>query len=238
MKFNLTINDIETTELDKIINALNVINTPATLTCLPVSETDNTDGVLTDVESDDDTINFDKDGLPWDARIHSSNHQITAKGVWQRRRGVTDEEYNRVKNELLGIQEPELPVIEQPVIAPQPIPLSPELAAVNHTLYTSAEDLARVQPVMSASTPAVPTYVEPIEPVAPTPVIDNAVLYQTMFDKIKNGMASGVVKANDIQNLVAAINAQFGTAYQTLALIKDDTSALQFAINDLTTRGL
>lgn len=224
MKFNLTINDIETTELDKIINALNVINTPATLTCLPVSETDNTDdGVLTDVEPDDDTINFDKDGLPWDARIHSSNHQITAKGVWQRRRGVTDEEYNRVKNELLGIQEPELPVIEQPV------PLSPELATVNHTLYT---------PAPLTATPITPAPVAPVAPIAPTPVIDNAVLYQTMFDKIKNGMASGAVKANDIQNLVAAINAQFGTTYQTLALIKDDTSALQFVINDLTTRGL
>ena len=231
MKFNLTINDLTLEEFAELFANINCKPVIQPTMQVKVSETDNTDGVLTDVEPGDDTINFDKDGLPWDARIHSSNHQITAKGVWQRRRGISDEEYNRVKNELLGIQEPELPVIEQPV------PLSPELAAVNHTLYTPAP----VTPAPLTATPITPAPVEPvapIAPIAPTPVIDNAVLYQTMFDKIKNGMASGVVKANDIQNLVAAINAQFGTSYQTLALIKDDTSALQFVINDLTTRGL
>lgn len=42
----------------------------------------------------------DNEGIPWDKRIHSSSKAKTADGNWRRRRGVTDEEFEKVSNEL------------------------------------------------------------------------------------------------------------------------------------------
>lgn len=42
----------------------------------------------------------DANGHPWDERIHSSNKKLTAAGVWQKRRGVTDTTVAEVTEEL------------------------------------------------------------------------------------------------------------------------------------------
>ena len=162
MNFNLTITDMTEDEFARLF---------ANIKCDKSIEPDMPESD-TPVEPLEDPIVADKDGLPWDARIHSSNHQMTAKGIWQRRRGVSDEEFNAVKNELLGVQEPVAPVVA-PVVAPAPVaPMSPELAAVNHTLYTPAPVVAP-EPIPA---PAVEPVSAPV-----TPVVDSAVLYQTMF---------------------------------------------------------
>lgn len=41
-------------------------------------------------------VERDKDGLPWDERIHSSNHKTNADGTWQKRRNVDPDDYARV----------------------------------------------------------------------------------------------------------------------------------------------
>ena len=43
---------------------------------------------------------LDKNGLPWDARINTSNKAKTGPGVWKRAPKLTDEQYNAVLNEL------------------------------------------------------------------------------------------------------------------------------------------
>ena len=238
MKFNLNITDMNEEEFAKLFANINV---PCKTEVAVVPE----EPVEQPVE---DPIIADVDGLQWDARIHSSNHKINSDGRWQRRRGVSDEEFNRVKNELLGVQEPVAEIA--PVVAPAPVApavtLSPELAAVNHTLYSTPEELAKVPPYAPvapvapiAPAPIAPTPIAPT-PVAPepTPVIDSAVLYQTMFEKIKVGMNNQKVGPNDIKTLVEAVNAQFGLQYTTLAQVKDNIPALQFVINDLVARGL
>lgn len=217
MKFNLTITDMNEEEFAQVAKAFNFNS------CEQVSKIDTTDIILTNepVEGDFEEPAvyepaYDKNGLPWDARIHSSNHKLTDKGVWQRRRGITDMEFERVKNELLGL-------------APEPTaPIAPVAS----------------EPTAPVVAPA-PLAVAPVAPVTTQPVIDEpiaqpdaAVLFQTMFEKIKQGMASGAFKANDVQALVATVNIQFGTNYQTLASVKDNVDVLQFIINDLTTRGL
>lgn len=222
MKFNLNITDMSAEEFAELFASINC--KPEIQPVLVATSEETPDMPKTD------TPEIDNDGLHWDARIHSSNHQMTAKGVWQRRRGISDEEFNKVKNELLGVQEPVAQV--EPEIVPP--------VTVAQTPMGEYSTVAPVAPVVAPApipAPVAPVAPEPVQAPA-APVIDTAVLYQTMFDKIKNGMANGLVKPNDIQNLVAAINAQFGTQYQTLALIKDRADALQFVINDLTTRGL
>ena len=125
----ITLEDITAVELLAIAKVLNNINDEiVTPSHAPVVDDDE---VVNEPTSD--TMDFDKEGLPWDERIHSSNHKLTAQGVWQRRRGVSDEVYNTVKAELLGKWEAAEPVTEDapipapvqqvqaPVVAPAPV---------------------------------------------------------------------------------------------------------------------
>ena len=43
---------------------------------------------------------LDKDGCPWDARINTANKGVTAKNVFKRKPGITDEEYKSVRESL------------------------------------------------------------------------------------------------------------------------------------------
>lgn len=56
----------------------------------------------------------DKNGLPWDERIHSSNKALNADGTWRRRRGVDDDTVAQVEAELKGEDAPEPGAEEQP----------------------------------------------------------------------------------------------------------------------------
>lgn len=44
---------------------------------------------------------LDKDGVPWDARIHSSGKKRNADNSWARRKNVPDATYNQVRAELM-----------------------------------------------------------------------------------------------------------------------------------------
>lgn len=86
------------------------------------------------------TVDLDADGLPWDARIHSGSGKKTAKGVWARRKNVSDELWEQVRAELRGImaagEKPAAditatvtPTAEGPAIVPPPPPAgSPQLS--------------------------------------------------------------------------------------------------------------
>lgn len=211
MKFNLTITDMSEEEF---ANLFTNINCKPTITEKPE-----------EVEPSEETINFDADGLQWDARIHSSNHKINSDGRWQRRRGVSDVEFNKVKNELLGITPVVAPEPVTPVVAPTQLAVENQFAP--QVVAPSAEFMAAIaQPVAPAPTPVV------------TPEINADTLYQTMFEKIKVGLANQTLKPNDIQNILTALNATLGASYPTIAAAKGNVDALQFAINELTVRGL
>lgn len=222
MKFNLTITDMSEEEFANLFTNIN---------CKPTIDVVSTEQPE-EVEPSDETINFDADGLQWDARIHSSNHKMNSDGRWQRRRGVSDIEYNKIKNELLGIVTSE--PIARVVVPTQPVTpvVAPTQVAVENqftpqVVAPSAEFTAAIaQPVAPTPTPVV------------TPEINADTLYQTMFEKIKVGLANQTLKPNDIQNILTALNATLGASYPTIAAAKDNVDALQFAINELTVRGL
>lgn len=81
----------------------------------------------------------DAEGLPWDKRIHSSNRKKTQDGVWRRKRGLQDFQYNEVKSELLG----------QKVQTPAPAGFS-----VGHSPVLTAT-LPPVPPVPTATLPPI-----------------------------------------------------------------------------------
>lgn len=199
------------------------------------------------VGSVNNVLTLDKEGLPWDERIHSSNHQMTAKGVWQRRRGITDEEYNRVKAELLApitlspIEKPApvVPVISSEsvipfVSAPQApaAPVAPAYDFVNNAT-------APVEPVIPQAAPVAPveSVVPQAAPVAPV-AEDPEALYNRMFEQLRNGLQMKVLDANFMQNVIAGVNATFGTSYQGAAELRGNAQALSYVINELVKKGL
>lgn len=202
------------------------------------------------IESVNDVLTLDKEGLPWDERIHSSNHQMTAKGVWQRRRGITDEEYNRVKNELLA------PITVSPV--EEPAPVVPVTSVESVIPYASVAPQAPVTPVVPVEpivpqapvTPVAPAYdfvnnaTAPAESIVPqvapaTPVAeDPEALYNRMFEQLRNGLQMKVLDANFMQNVIAGVNATFGTSYQGAAELRGNAQALSYVINELVKKGL
>ena len=234
MKFNIKITDIEKSELNDVIKVLNALNdriVPHVNTVCDVCESEEVEestGV-----SVEDTICFDKEGLQWDERIHSSNRKLTAKGVWQRRKNITDEYYNQIKNDLLGIDQVTDQVTDQ--VEPAQVseidtPVQPTIASVERAVGNVSEPVAPVPPMTVAPVVA-PAVIE-------TPVVGCATLYQQMFEKVKLGFGSKSLDAIYIQAMIGTLNATLGTNYMGLAEIKDDENALKFVINDLVAKGL
>lgn len=104
-------------------------------------------------EGDDaDNDELDTDGVPWDARIHSSNLKKSKDGRWMKRRGVDASLYKEVTKELqdsMGrlndtVEEP-TPVVETPV-TPAPVPAmpTPNAAPTGHTMETFKTSLPMI----------------------------------------------------------------------------------------------
>lgn len=103
---------VTTAEVPDVVPDATVVNPPSSAT--PATEQDS----VSDVPDQACVQSTDKDGLPWDERIHSSNRKMTAKGFWQKRKGLAEGVYDQVKAEILGTvttsEEPN-PFDQQPV---------------------------------------------------------------------------------------------------------------------------
>lgn len=128
MKFSLTITDASPSELSALLASLG----GSTLSTMP--QTTNGDDETGD---DNGPVNVnapavDTTGLPWDERIHSGNKEMTDKGVWRKRRGVSDAIKTAVEAELRAKAGSETPMHREPqpmqpaaapVMQPQPAPM-------------------------------------------------------------------------------------------------------------------
>lgn len=80
--------------------------------------------VTGDVDVEVETVNdappaTDKNGLPWDERIHAGTKALNGDGTWKKRRGVDDATIAAVTAELTGAAPAPTP---EPTPAPQPEP--------------------------------------------------------------------------------------------------------------------
>lgn len=208
----ITVEDINAEQLLAIATALNNGLAPVAVTAPSDSQ-----GEIIN-EPSEDTIDFDKEGLPWDERIHSSNHKLTANGVWTRRRGISDEVYESVKAELLGNS----PLVESepaPVATPVFVPVQQEVAPV------------------VAPAPVAPAPVAPITPAAPTAMPAQSV-FDTFSGKLQYALANKLIEANYMQGLLNGVNTAFGTNYQGMFEMRDNDNAMQFVINELAKKGI
>lgn len=108
-------------------------------------------------------VELDSEGLPWDARIHSSSRQLLAKTQqWKRKRGVQPVLVTRVVEELrqaLGVPAPAVEAAPAPAVEAAPAPAvetAPApvegaiqtLSELNTAVLAAGLDLAAVMPVV------------------------------------------------------------------------------------------
>jgi len=58
---------------------------------------------ITEIPSPSEIKLDTKDGIPWDARIHSGNKTINKDGGWKKKKGISDDIYNSVVAELKAV---------------------------------------------------------------------------------------------------------------------------------------
>lgn len=139
---------------------------------------------------------LDKDGLPWDGRIHSESKAKVADGSWRKRRGTPPELVAQVEAQLralMAVPSPLAPAVGAPAIAPavtasvttaaptsnvpappvSAVPLPPQSPAVGATAPTPAVP-STVPPPPIPSPPSVSTPAAPAVAPAPTGAIPPA----------------------------------------------------------------
>lgn len=113
----------------------------------------------TAITNADGTPKKDKEGLPWDARIHSSNQKQTAKGVWVAVRNLDPATNAQVRAELhAALGAPAIPMGTNPAPLPpaaNPAPLPPPAEFQQQVTPTPTP-----QPIVEASTYAAATFPE------------------------------------------------------------------------------
>lgn len=112
-------------------------------------------------------VEVDKNGLPWDARIHSSSKSKTQQGVWTRRRGLNDDAMvARVEAELRQLMA--LPAGAAP-LQPGPngtLPLPPVAPVIPAPVLPPVAASMPVAPVLPpvVATAAAPTTLDQLLP--------------------------------------------------------------------------
>lgn len=89
---------------------------PSSSTALPTA---NANGSATPQAPINQGNAVDKDGIPWDVRIHSEGKTFIADGTWRKKKGVSPAVYDQVVAELRGV----------PGAAPAPVPTPAQTAA-------------------------------------------------------------------------------------------------------------
>jgi len=176
MKFSLTISEATEAEISRIMSFLSGTTSPVAITApqpqpsvIPqMPQTTGDEGDETEpVNANAPAV--DSSGLPWDERIHSSNKAMTDKGVWRKRRGVSDATVAQVEAELRARTAPQQPapmfeqpsatgVIPQPVMQPQPMPVmqmpAPQPAPQYQPQPMQPAPMPQMQPQPMPQTPA------------------------------------------------------------------------------------
>lgn len=135
-EFTLSIKTESTSELADIVAKLNgdsvtlatggplkqdvqrVVGEVVSETVVPVPQPEPQD----DEPTNDTPPATDKNGLPWDERIHAGTKALNGDGTWKKRRGVDDATVAAVTAELTGAAATPVPQVETPAPQPEPTP--------------------------------------------------------------------------------------------------------------------
>lgn len=174
----------------------------------------------------DVTGQIDKDGLPWDERIHSSNKKMTAKGIWTRRRGISDAEFDQISGELKAAGETNVPpapyvppVATAPVYQTPPAPYAPSV---------QMPPSVQVQPAPQHQYAEIPTHMAAAPVVVPAPTS-----YQIgdVMNKVSQIFASDPAGgAAYLNSITQRLSVQFKLQVQSITDITNRPDMILFAM--------
>lgn len=138
-------------------------------------------------------VELDKNGLPWDARIHSGSREKIKDGTWRQRRNLPDGERERVEAELrilmalpanVTVGDGPTSAVPLPPPVPPAVPAAPavEQATITESPATvatvpvtvSGGDVPNAPPAPPSSAPAIAAIPMPPVPPAPTAAAPSA----------------------------------------------------------------
>ena len=127
-------------------------------------------------------VELDKNGLPWDARIHASTKARNADETWRNKRGVSADTVAAVTAELRAVLAAPGPSVAAP---PSPPPVSVPLAAAP-------------PPPVSAPTPPTPA-------IAPTISQPAATDFPGIMRKVTGAQSAGQLTTADVSRILGDI---------------------------------
>ena len=183
----------------------------------------------------------DKNGLPWDERIHSPSKAVNQDGSWRGKKGVTAEEKAAVTAELTA--QPQIQT--NPEDRQDPAAVTPPMPTMQPA--PTPPQAATPMPVMQPqATPPIPTMQPaPIPPqaAAPMPVVDQAPAanpqqsFQNFMQTLAPQMQSGVVDTNHLAVLTNEIATAFNVQLSAITDIANNQQMIDYAIGCLTRDG-
>lgn len=199
MKIDITFKDATPEEVKTLLRA---IGRDTKQLELPLQSEDE------DIPMDADSgITVDKNGLPWDERIHSSNRAFTNTGEWRRKRGVSGILVEQVEAELrAGLQNQEAATNE--------LPPAPQVAATAPVELPPAPQVA---------------------PIAPAPQIDKS--FSGLMNTISGLMAQGAIDPAYMNSIPQRITTAFNTQVNTVVDIMGNQQMIDYAFDLLRVDG-
>lgn len=230
MKFTLTIegDSAEARDMRVLRELSSLLNSSTIYTAAPGQPLTATPAPNADDDDDGAPVaplvpgEVDKNGLPWDERIHAKTHAKISDGSWRQKRGVQESVVKAVEDELrkrLAMSSAPQPVPTAPVPVPQPVVQPP----VPVPVAPVAQPPVVPQPVVMPPTTAVPMPV-PVAPPAPVavpvappaappataPVVDFAFIMQAL----QNAINAGKIDADYMAKLSAELGVSDLTTLQ------------------------
>ena len=142
-------------------------------------------------------VERDKDGIPWDERIHASTKTKTQAGIWTRRRNLDDATFDAVMAELRAAN------TARTMEAAQALTTPAETSAAE--AFTPPASVT----IPPASVPAPPAAAVPTPPAAtPAPAPANtgeAPSFVEIMKKVTTGQSSGKLTQASLQENLAAV---------------------------------
>lgn len=199
---------------------------------------------------EDVTGQVDKDGLPWDGRIHSSNKKMTAKGVWSRRKNVDDAFFQQIAAELKAAS--------ANIVQPAPVAYTPPPAVSNQFQQPAPFTPPYTPPAPQTVIPHIPMQIAPIAPqnqyadipaymaAAPTAPVQPVVPapqpqtygIQDLFNKIQPMFAQNLEQAQAyVNSLTQRLSTQFQMQVQSVNDIAGRPDMIAYAMQLIATDG-
>ena len=168
---------------------------------------------------------LDKDGLPWDERIHSSSKKQTKKGVWSKRKNLEDGVFEQVIAEL------KRSTLAGPVAATVPgVDNDLDVAAFMERNNIADAPVAPPLPAADAVAPVAPV-APPLPAAADTATaVAPARDFNGFMQQIQNLFAAGDIETSYVEtNVIARINEGFSASVVTITDIANDQPMVDYA---------